>query len=154
MSEWPFIVIYSKISVYPDKMCHLQLNSRQIILFRLKSHHFWTYFLYMIRYNNASRPSTTPKSRVRDTPNPQDWRLCFYPQNFLMTFFSHRKLQQNNYAATMASAAHQQIIGGASTNYRRRRADQQKSVAAAPTNCRRRRGRRMALFWAYIEYWK
>src|SRR6218665_554373 len=73
-------------------------------------------------------------------------KLSFYPQNCVMTFFSHRKLQQNNYAATMASAAHQQIIGGASTNYRGRRADQQKSVAAASTNCRRRRGRRTALF--------
>src|SRR6218665_1811159 len=31
-----FLVIYSKMSVYPDKICHLQLNSRQTILFRLK----------------------------------------------------------------------------------------------------------------------
>ena len=31
--------------------CHLQLNSVQIIIFRLKSHHFRTYFLYMTRYN-------------------------------------------------------------------------------------------------------
>ena len=29
-------------------------------------------------------------------------KSSFYPQNLLMTFFSHRKLQQNNYAATMA----------------------------------------------------
>ena len=60
-----FLIIYSKTSVYPDKICRLQLNSRQIILFRLKSHHFQTYFLYMIRYNNVSRP-------IHDTP----WALC------------------------------------------------------------------------------
>src|SRR6218665_3845363 len=34
--------------------------SGQIILFFFKSHHFRTYFLYMIRYNNISRPPTTP----------------------------------------------------------------------------------------------
>src|SRR6218665_2309730 len=39
-------------------------------------------------------------------------KISFYPQNFLMTFFSHRKLQQNKYTATMASLARQQIIGG------------------------------------------
>ena len=43
------LVIYSKMSVYSGKICHLQRNSSQIILFRLKSHHFRTYFLYMIR---------------------------------------------------------------------------------------------------------
>src|SRR6218665_3013275 len=48
------------MSVYPDKICHLQLNSRQIILLRLKSHHFRTYFLYMTRYNNVSRPVHDP----------------------------------------------------------------------------------------------
>jgi len=42
----------------------------------------------------------------------RNFNISFYPQNFLMTFFSHRKLQQNNYAATMASAARRQIIGG------------------------------------------
>ena len=50
ISKWPFylvLIIYSKISVYQDKICHLQINSRQIILFRLKSHHFRTYFLYI-----------------------------------------------------------------------------------------------------------
>src|SRR6218665_1900758 len=44
------------MSDYPDKICHLQLNSGQIILFRLKSQHFRTYFLYMIRSNNVSQP--------------------------------------------------------------------------------------------------
>jgi len=42
-----------------------------------------------------------------------------------MNFFSHRKLQQNNYAATMASAARRQIIGsGAPINKSRRRRPQ------------------------------
>ena len=42
-------------------------------------------------------------------------QISFYPQNFLnflMTFFSRRKLQQNKSTATMASAARRQIIGG------------------------------------------
>src|SRR6218665_3391689 len=42
-------------------------------------------------------------------------KISFYPQNFLMTFLSHRKLQQNKYTTTMASAARRQIIGGGST---------------------------------------
>src|SRR6218665_2613251 len=42
--------------------------------------------------------------------------------NFLMTFFSHRKLQNNKYTAKMASAARRQIIGGsAPINKSRRR---------------------------------
>jgi len=40
--------------------CHLQLNSGQIILLRLKSHHSRTYFLHMIRYKNVSRPVHDP----------------------------------------------------------------------------------------------
>jgi|SRR6218665_2079469 len=45
------------------------------MLFRLKSHHFRTYFLYGIRYNNVSRPSirtlTTPAQTLEvATPNP------------------------------------------------------------------------------------
>src|SRR6218665_3366678 len=49
--------------------------------------------------------------------------MSFYPQNFLLTFFSHRKLQQNKYTATMASAGGRQIIGGggAPINKKRRR---------------------------------
>jgi len=65
------LVFYSKMSVYPNKICHLQLNSRQIILFRLKSHHFRTYFLYMIGYNNVSPPVHDPLHdplRFHDSP--------------------------------------------------------------------------------------
>src|SRR6218665_3669472 len=48
----------------------------QIILFLFKSQHFRTYFLYMIRYNNISRPPCDPprplcsKSGGRDPLNP------------------------------------------------------------------------------------
>jgi len=61
------------MSVYPDKICHLQLNSRHIILFRLKSHHFRTYFVYMIRYNNVSRPPAT----LHDLPSPKSGVVTF-----------------------------------------------------------------------------
>jgi len=43
-------------------------------------------------------------------------KISFYPQNFLMTSFSHRKLgQQNQYAETIT------IASAAPTSYRRRR---------------------------------
>src|SRR6218665_553653 len=50
----------------------------------------------------------------------------FYLQIFLMTFFSHRKLQQSKYTAKMASAARRQIIGsgGAPINKSWRRRQQ------------------------------
>jgi len=40
---------------------HLQLHSGQIILFLLKSHYFRTHFLYMIKYDNISRPPAIPR---------------------------------------------------------------------------------------------
>src|SRR6218665_4193552 len=53
-------------------------------------------------------------------------KILFYPQHFLMTFFSHRKLQQNKYIEKIASAARRQIIGGgAPINKSRRRRRQQ-----------------------------
>ena len=40
-------------------------------------------------------------------------KISFYPKNFLMTYFSHVKLQQIKYTATMASAARRSTkIGG------------------------------------------
>src|SRR6218665_3534919 len=59
----------------------------------------------------ARRSILVPKNRGR-RGRPKEFfskipeRMSFHPQNFLMTFFSRRKLQQNNYAATMASATH------------------------------------------------
>ena len=53
------------------QICHLQHNSGQISLFRLKSHHFRTYFLYMIRCNNISRsPQPAAQNLGVATPNP------------------------------------------------------------------------------------
>src|SRR6218665_631869 len=56
-------------------------------------------------------------------PVPQiSEKILFYPQNFQITFFRHRKLQQNKYTAIMASAVLRQIIGGgAPINKSRRR---------------------------------
>src|SRR6218665_3355127 len=41
---------------FQAKNCPFTATSGQIILFLFKSNHFRTYFLYMIRYNNISRP--------------------------------------------------------------------------------------------------
>src|SRR6218665_992388 len=63
---------------FPGKNCSFTATSGQIILFLFKSLHFRTYFLYMLRYNNISRPSTTslrpsPAQNLGvATPNPQD----------------------------------------------------------------------------------
>ena len=50
---------------FPGKNCSFTATSGQIILFLFEGHHFRTYmhFLYMIRYNNISRP-------VHDLPRP------------------------------------------------------------------------------------
>src|SRR6218665_2270380 len=70
-------------------------------------------------------------------------KISFDPQNFLMTVFSHRKLQQNNYAATMASASptNYSLGGGAPINKSRRRRRPQIVGGGAA----RRGGRRTAL---------
>src|SRR6218665_587482 len=47
-----------------------------IILVLFKSNHFRTYFLYMIRYNNFSRPvhaSNAPPAPLPATPLPKIW---------------------------------------------------------------------------------
>ena len=49
------VAIFFKFN-FPGKSCLFTATSGQIILFLFKSHHFRTYFLYMIRYNNISRP--------------------------------------------------------------------------------------------------
>src|SRR6218665_2175927 len=78
------IQFHQKISIFPDKLVKtfnlfrqfrkekfdfpgknwpFRATSGQIIPFLLESHHFRTYFLYMIRYNDISRP-------VHDPPRP------------------------------------------------------------------------------------
>src|SRR6218665_3332803 len=56
---------------FQAKSCPLTATSGQIILFLFKSNHFRTYFLYMIRYNNISRPvhdSNDPTATLPATP--------------------------------------------------------------------------------------
>ena len=48
--------------------------SGQIILFFCKSHHFRTYFLYMIRYNNILRPHDPVQPPT--TPLPKIWGVA------------------------------------------------------------------------------
>src|SRR6218665_360186 len=66
-----------KISIFHAKNCSFTATSGQIILFLFKSHHFRTYFLYIIRYNNFHRPPAPaprppPKNRGVATQTPQD----------------------------------------------------------------------------------
>ena len=49
--------------IFPGKYWSSTAASGHISRFLSKSHHFRTYFLYMIRYNNISRP-------VHDPPRP------------------------------------------------------------------------------------
>src|SRR6218665_1448300 len=61
---------------FPGKTCSFSATSGKITLFLFKSHHFRTYFLYMIRYNNISRPVLDPcdsprKSKAWMVATPQ-----------------------------------------------------------------------------------
>ena len=62
------ISIFSAIS----KNLLFTIGPRQIILFLFKSHHFGTYFLYMIRYNNILRPVHDPHDPPETPAIPQD----------------------------------------------------------------------------------
>src|SRR6218665_2143190 len=53
---------------FPSKK--LSIYSVQIILFLFKSNHFRTYFLYMIRYNNISRPVHDSNDPLRPSLRP------------------------------------------------------------------------------------
>src|SRR6218665_2034632 len=86
-----------KNSIFQAQNCPFTATSGQIILFLFKINHFRTYFLYMIRYNNISRPASTtptpplrsslrllcPKSGGRDsqptglTPLDSNWKEAF-----------------------------------------------------------------------------
>ena len=57
---------------FPGKNWLFTAISGQIILFLFKSHHFRTYFLYMIRYNNILRPVHDPTTAPM-TPLPKIW---------------------------------------------------------------------------------
>jgi len=63
-----WIRVYT-ISIFSGN-CSFTAGSGQIILFLFKSHHFRTYFLYMIRYNNISRPPRPLCDPPCDLPRP------------------------------------------------------------------------------------
>jgi|SRR6218665_3556942 len=73
-------------------------------------------------------------------------KISFYAPNCLMTFFSHRKLEQNNYAATMASAARRQIIGGGGATINKSRRPRRPQIVGGGGGCGSgQRGRRTVL---------
>src|SRR6218665_370279 len=51
---------FTKNFELPAKNWSFTVNCEQIILLLFKSHHFRTYFLYIISYNNISRPVHDP----------------------------------------------------------------------------------------------
>jgi len=63
---------------FPGKNCSFTAASLQIILFIFESHHFRTYFLYRIRYNNISRPVHDPSVTPHD-PLPKIWGVATFP---------------------------------------------------------------------------
>src|SRR6218665_2850770 len=67
LKNFNFFREFKKKFDFPGKNCSFTATSWQIILFLIKSHHFKTYFLYMIRYNNISRPPCQ-KSGGSDPP--------------------------------------------------------------------------------------
>src|SRR6218665_3831622 len=72
--KFRFFQAILKIFDFPAKNCSFTATSGQIILFLFKSLHFRTYFLYMIRYNNISRPVDDPPTiplRPPTTPCPK-----------------------------------------------------------------------------------
>ena len=87
---WSFMGNFLKISF---SNCSFTATSGQIILFLFKSHHFRTYFLYMIRYisrpvhDPPCNPYLTPAQNLWvTTPNPQDWHPWY-------TVYSHVHIQ-------------------------------------------------------------
>src|SRR6218665_1378862 len=85
---WGSWIRVKKISIFPGKFrknfdfpgknwpFRPTATSGQIILFLFKSHHFRTYFLYMIRYNDISRLAQDPNDRLAQnlgvaTPQPR-----------------------------------------------------------------------------------
>src|SRR6218665_3530210 len=65
-----------KKSIFQAKSCPFTANSGQIILFIFKSNHFRTYFLYIKKYNNFSRPfpaPIAPPAPPPATPLPKIW---------------------------------------------------------------------------------
>src|SRR6218665_2725508 len=55
-----FRPFHTKMLIFSGKNWSFTATSGQIILFLYKSHHFRTYILYLISYNNMSRPVHDP----------------------------------------------------------------------------------------------
>src|SRR6218665_3324178 len=72
IKRFDFSVQFSKTLDFPGKNCSFTATSEQIILFLFKGHHFRTYFLYMTRYNNVSRPNLWSP---HDPPSPKSGGL-------------------------------------------------------------------------------
>src|SRR6218665_3925920 len=64
---------------FQAKNCQFTATSGQIILFLFKSNHFRTYFLYMIRYNNISRPVHDSNDPLRPSLRPPAQNLVSRP---------------------------------------------------------------------------
>jgi len=85
--------------------CPFTAASGQIILFLFKSHHFRTYLLYIIRYNNISRPPWLPATP--NVPSAQNLGVSTPPtpridtqgaEIIMWSFFVFNILATQNYA--------------------------------------------------------
>src|SRR6218665_2030671 len=72
-----FRLFHTKILIFPGKNWSFTATSGQIILILFNSHHFRTYFLYVISYNNVTtrpRPPAASRSIAQNlgvaTPKP------------------------------------------------------------------------------------
>src|SRR6218665_4040525 len=68
--NFDFFQAIKKIRFSKQKNCPFTATSGQIILFLFKNNHFRTYFLYMIRYNNISRPVHASNDPLRPSLRP------------------------------------------------------------------------------------
>src|SRR6218665_510546 len=79
--KFPKILIFFrqlKKSIFQAKNCPFRATatSGQIILFLFRSNHYRTYFLYMIRYNNISRPVHDSNAPPAPLPAPPLPTIC------------------------------------------------------------------------------
>ena len=72
---------------FPGKNCSFTATSGQIVLFLFKTHHFRTYFLYIIIIIMFHDPITTPLRSPHD-PLPKIWELR-HPQPPGLTPLTH-----------------------------------------------------------------
>src|SRR6218665_2318680 len=68
LKSFDFFRQFKKNFDFPGKNCSFTATPWQIILYLFKSHHFLTYFQYMIKYNNISRSVHDPLQPPFDAP--------------------------------------------------------------------------------------